>query len=622
MQIPSLNLSPRNGVDAGQGLTPLIQRSWERCAQLDPVRLADAAPVPRADLGVRRERQRRLLELAGPELAALESLAGSAHSVVLLADASGLILHESGDTSFLGKARRLALQPGVSWAESHRGTNAIGTALLEGRSVRVHGHEHFLPCNRVLSCHAAPIFSGTGESLGILDLSGPAEDIQGYALGLVSMYAGLISNRLLRDTPLRRLVFQTDPSLLDGAEQAILLVDDKQRIAGANSVALRLLETDWALVGTPMERWIDGALSIGKAPGALHRHDGKPLVGMLHVPGPRLHAPAISRKATPDDGLPELDDVMNGLLEQAVRATDAGLSLLLQGETGTGKEVLARRIHAQSRWRVGRFVAINCGALPESLAESELFGYEGGAFTGARREGARGLLRQAHEGILFLDEIGDMPLALQTRLLRVLQEREVQPLGAEKSVPLEFGLISASHRDLKTMVDSGMFRADLYYRLQDLRIPLPPLRDRANLPHYLRRHLAGLADRCDDDALEALYRYGWPGNYRELHSITRRLACLYPAPTRIDRNMLPAEIQALHAGTPSNHPIGSTAPPYQETEACDPSSSTSLRLRELERSAIDAALRASKGNISLAARALGIHRSTLYRLMKRPPPQS
>ena len=221
----------------------------------------------------------------------------------------------------------------------------------------------------------------------------------------------------------------------------------------------------------------------------------------------------------------------------------------------------------------------------------------------------RGLLRQAHKGVLFLDEIGDMPLGLQTRLLRVLQEREVQPLGSEKSIPLEFGLISASNRDLKAMVDHGTFRADLYYRLQDLQVCLPPLRERDDLAQFLQRSFMLKGGRYTPDALIALGRYAWPGNYREMHSVMRRLLCLYPGQEPIDSHRLPAEVCTAR-------PL---ALPAVETRAPAPSmpgTPAGPRLCDLEQSAIDAALQACQGNISLAARKLGIHRSTLHRRLK------
>lgn len=621
---PTLQLSARSLTSASQSATSIIERSWQRCAGLDPAALRDPNPMRLADLNIRREAQHTLLTHAQASIAALGALAGAARSLVLLADASGLILHESGAKEFLSKARRVALQPGVSWAESSRGTNAIGTALFDGKAVGVHGAEHFLSCNRILNCHAAPVFSGLGDILGVLDLSGPAEETQGYALGLVQMYASQISNRILRDSPLRQLVFQTDSSEPDALWHGILLIDESQRVAGANAAALQLLETDWQLIGTPVDQWFEGALTLGNGLGRLRRHDGSLFAGTLHVP---RSPTSIARHPTarPDalpaaPGQPRLDASMQALIAPAVRAIDTGLAVLLQGETGTGKEVLARHIHAQSCWRTGSFIPINCGALPESLIESELFGYAGGAFTGARREGARGLLQQAHKGIVFLDEIGDMPLTLQTRLLRVLQEREVQPLGSEKRIPLEFGLISASHRNLRAMVADGKFRADLYYRLQDMHVALPALRMRHDLAEFLHESFT-LPDgaRLSDAAIALLSRYAWPGNYREMHSILRRLRCQYPDESLIQAWMLPVEIQT-QASTQVDERIGrhdaGRAPDisaHHHSVAAAPDTG----LRALEQSAIKHAMAVHQGNISRAAQVLGVHRSTLYRRLKR-----
>ncbi len=312
-----------------------------------------------------------------------------------------------------------------------------------------------------------------------------------------------------------------------------------------------------------------------------------------------------------------------------MRALDAGLAVLLCGETGTGKEVLSRHIHVRSAWRAGPFVAINCAALPEHLVESELFGYEPGAFTGARREGARGLLRQAQGGVLFLDEIGDMPLALQTRLLRVLQEREVQPLGSDKRVPLAFGLVSASHQDLKALVAQGRFRADLYYRLQDMPLHLPPLRKRPDLAVFIDDAYRALGGYLSGDALAALARHDWPGNYRELFSVLRRLRCQHPG-TAARRGQqsarghtVPAARNAA-AARPAGHPWRPRTPwrrpgGTRQTALSRARADAGTGLRALERQAIEQALQACQGNVSHAARRLGIHRSTLYRKLNSAP---
>ncbi len=619
---PPLSLSPQ----ARQDPLAHIRRSWARCAQLDPSLLADPSPLPRADLAVRREANKRLLQHAGPEINALGIMAGAARGVVLLSDPSGLILHEEGCKSFLDKARRVALQPGVSWAEPMRGTNAIGTALHDGRPVRVHGAEHFLRCNSILSCHAAPIFSATGEILGILDLSGPADDVQDYALGLVWTYARQIADRLLCDSGYTRLEFSPEGAPGGATGPAILLLDDDRRITGANEAALAALAADWGLIGSPMERWLEGTPDIRE--GLLRRQDGQRMTGRLHAPAskPVRHPIGTALRSTPParPALPEPDAISRPLLDRAVRAVDMGLAVLLQGETGTGKEVLARHVHANSAWRNGGFIAINCAALPESLVESELFGYESGAFTGARRDGARGLLRQAQNGIVFLDEIGDMPLSLQTRLLRVLQEREVQPLGSGKRIPLVFGLISASHQDLRSLVARGAFRADLYYRLQDMPIQLPPLRHRPDLAEFLDRSYAAMGGRLAADALALLAGLPWHGNYREMRSVLSRLRCLYPESGPVDAAMLPTDV--FDPLTPSDDGMAATGMPADLASGTAPSpgpmESTRERpaagtLRDLERQAIEQALQACQGNISRAARLLGMHRSTLHRRLRR-----
>ncbi|MBV2182912.1 MAG: sigma-54-dependent Fis family transcriptional regulator [Castellaniella sp.] len=600
---PPLALAP------GTRAAPRIHQSWARCASLDPVLLADPNPLPRADLNIRIETHRILLQWAEPSLCALGALADSTRGVVVLADSSGLILREYGNRGFLDKAHRVALQPGVSWAEPQRGTNAIGTALHDGRAVRVHGAEHFLACNSILSCHAAPIFSPTGEILGILDLSGPADDMRGHSLTLVQRMARGIADRILSESPLRRLDFRLGQGPDDDSSHAILLLDDDARIAGANDAALQALDTDWSLIGTPCAQWIDGPLHTRDAP--LRRHDGRPMTGRLAHP-PRVSPRQAPVPAVPPAALralPDPDTVSAPLLDQAIRALDAGLAVLLQGETGTGKEVLAHHIHACGAWRAGPFVAINCAALPEHLIESELFGYEPGAFTGARREGARGLLRQAHHGVLFLDEIGDMPLTLQTRLLRVLQEREVQPLGSDKRIPLEFGLISASHQNLESLVAQGRFRADLYYRLQDMPLALPPLRDRPDLATFIRDAYRQLGGCLSADAIATLAGYTWPGNYRELFSVLRRLRCQHPdrEPVAAD-GLLPGTARADPA-VPVPAQAGLDIVAASAAAAGDRAAS----LRMLERQAIEQALLACQGNVSRAARRLGIHRSTLHR---------
>ncbi|MET0053400.1 MAG: sigma 54-interacting transcriptional regulator, partial [Candidatus Thiodiazotropha sp. 6PLUC10] len=277
---------------------------------------------------------------------------------------------------------------------------------------------------------------------------------------------------------------------------------------------------------------------------------------------------------------------------------DAGIPVLIQGETGVGKEVFARRLHASSQRQSGAFVAVNCAALPETLIESELFGYTSGAFTGAQRSGMPGRVREADGGILFLDEIGDMPLNLQARLLRVLQERQVTPLGGGQPITVDFALLCATNRDLPMLVDKGEFRADLYYRIQDFTLQLPPLREREDCKQIIEemmRMLGGSEKELtfSESAVAALVNYDWPGNLRQVTSTLRTLIVLSDPKQTIDLSQLPGEIQKPRINT--------------RTDKTD--------LKQLTRQAIEKALSENGNNVSATARQLGIHRSTLYRQM-------
>lgn len=608
-----------------------VLRSRKRCAAMRSALSPDADALSSADLASRREQHIQVLNAAEPELAVLASMVSSARSVVLLADSGGVILEEAGSTEFLHKAERVALRPGVSWAEALRGTNAIGTALVDATPVRVHGNEHFLECNSILSCHAAPILSPRGDVIGVLDISSEATTLHAYALGLAQMCARQIGNRLLdnADSRLHRLVFQREVSLLDSVERAILLIEG-EHIVGANDAALHLLGGDWRLVGTPVDDWIQGWRHLGEPTRRLRTQRGTDLLGTFrHGVAPSVRATtshsaiddAPSRGAPRDEssiasqGLPPLESHAQQMLHNAVSAVNADMAVLLQGETGAGKEIFARHLHGRSRWRAGPFVAVNCGAFPESLIESELFGYVPGAFTGARREGALGRLREAEGGILFLDEIGDMPVGLQSRLLRALQEREVQPLGSNKRIPVRFGLVSATNRPLEAMMAQGTFRTDLYFRLQDYKATLLPLRDRDDLRDFLILEFQRLGSSSRsmtlaDTALDALACYHWPGNYRQLQSVLRSLLVLKSAGSLIQADDLPQEICA-HA---ARHPADACpSPPGQRVDAVNDAAT----LRAINDQVIHRVIQECNHNMSRAAGILGVHRSTLYRYMAR-----
>ncbi len=610
------------GSDPGPDVAPHIVRSWRRCGGRLPVPEV-AEPVLRGELSQRREAAAWLRQCAQPELDGLAEHALGCGCVVILSDAGGLILDEVGSPEFLPKAQRVALTPGVDWSEAQRGTNAIGTALLEREALMVLGGEHFLAQNGALGCAAAPIFNAQGELAGVLDISGETVHVDFHALGLVRLAAAQVEHRmmsargqrppgaqLLRSGETQLLRFHRRPGLLGTPREGLLSMRDGI-IVGANRTALALLGMDWSdALGAPVDcifgaRW----QRLQQAPGLVASADGQQwaatLDPMAEPPAGRAASPPAAAKAPPIDAL-------EALLARAGRVAAEGLPILVTGETGSGKEVFVRRLHRLSRRAAGPLVAVNCAALPDTLIEAELFGYEEGAFTGARRRGLPGRLREAQGGILFLDEIGDMPIGLQSRLLRVLEDRLVRPLGSSQDFAVDFDLVCATHMDLPALVREGRFREDLLYRLQGFVVVIPPLRQRADRSALIQRLFkeagAGKGLRLTSAALSALEQRPWPGNVRELQSTLRSLAALADAGATLDAGDLCPKAEAPTTPAPAvgrlHHPID-TAPELEGS------------LAALTEDAIQHALLAKQGNVAEAARSLGVHRSTLYRQLAR-----
>lgn len=574
-----------------------ILRSWKRCAErgLDNAALPRLEPLTAHELSAIAERHERLRRLCRPEVESLYADAMQTGCVVILTDAEGMILDALGNADFAARAAQVALRPGVLWGESSTGTNAVGTALVEGRPIAVHGGEHYYDPHAILSCSAAPILDPYGHTVGALDMSGPAAVDHRHALGLVRLAVEQIEHRFFDEgfSDRRVLRLQADRALLGTSREGVLVFED-DRLVAANRAGLGLVGADWSALG---EKRADELLE--RLPGsdgdthALRQPGGRTLFGRFE--GARSRPQPAPRSRVPREEGPLLGVEERAALGRAVRMVAADVPVLIRGETGTGKEMAAREIHRQSARAGGPFVAVNCAAIPETLIESELFGYEDGAFTGARRQGRRGLLREADGGILFLDEIGDMPLALQSRLLRVLQEREVAPLGGGRPVKIDVALLCATHRDLRLLVEAGSFRQDLYFRIAHYTVELPPLRrlpDRAGIVRALWGRLVADERLTLSEACEArLAAYDWPGNFRQLAGTLKALAALADPFRPVGEDMLPPDILAAPA----------TSPPAAGT------------LDALTVEAMRQAVDACGGNVSQAARRLGVNRSTLYR---------
>jgi transcriptional regulator of acetoin/glycerol metabolism len=684
---PPAGARPRPGRDdhrrpiaAGQNFNPThiaaIDSSHERCAALGLPRIGrpDFAPVGRADLGLSRDRNRRLMDHAAPVMELLYDQIVDSQSMVVLTDASGVIIHATGDDSFLERASKVALRPGADWSESAKGTNAIGTALIEERPTVVYADEHYMHANHFLTCSAATILDPRGNILGVLDVSGDHQGYHQHTMALVRMSARMIENRWLGDDyrQAMRLHFHSRPEFIGTLMEGILAVSADGRMVGANRSALELLGISGAalrmqsltsLFGTSVNALVDRFRSPLATPAPLYLADGRQvhvharfewpvwssLAEAVSAPAAAAPAPGLARvaadgaaRAAPPaaeapavgaalEQLRSGDAQMSAVVDKLRRVLDRNIPVLILGETGTGKELLARAIHADSARGKQPFVAVNCASIPDTLIEAELFGYEEGAFTGARRRGAVGKIVQASGGTLFLDEIGDMPLALQAHLLRVLQERQVVPLGSSKSIAVDVSIICATHRNLREMIERQQFREDLYYRLNGLAVRLPPLRERTDLRTLVDRIL----DReCGDrwhqvapDVLELFERYRWPGNVRQLSNVLRT-ACVMAGQERlITRAHLSDDFieEALARAEPAPPAAPADAPPPVTVPAAEPAAKADEpdigSLDEVELATIRRAVEAAGGNISAAARRLGVSRNTIYRKLHWNPPR-
>jgi transcriptional regulator of acetoin/glycerol metabolism len=593
----------------------------------------DFDPLSGSALSALVEQNRMLYSHAVPAMETLYQQIANTHNSVLLTDARGVILHSLGDADFLEKANRVALTPGVDWSEQSKGTNAIGTAIAEQAPAAVHADQHYLTANHFLTCSAAPIADHHGQVVGVLDVSGDRRSFHKHTMALVRMSALMIENQLFAAAfgNAITLHFHTRPEFIGTLMEGIASFTPDGRFLAANRNGLFQLglstpalqaHTFSSLFGLPLSALYDHYRSA--APGLLDlcMHNGVRVRGRAELRlshGVRLlnDAPVLpAPPATPQTVTPPPPSRLQALntgdarfaqvVAKVGKVLGLGVPILLMGETGTGKEWLAQAIHADSPRARGPFVAVNCAAIPEALIESELFGYEEGAFTGARRKGASGRIMQAHGGTLFLDEIGDMPLALQARLLRVLEERKVVPLGGAKALAVDIEVVCATNHDLRKRMADGLFRDDLYYRLNGLVVKLPPLRERSDLDAIVRKMLASETGtrRVADEVLHLFRRHTWPGNLRQLASLLRTASLMAGDEDEIGLQHLPDDFLDDLDAAPA-------AP------ASTPGATTNARLDDLELSAILRTLAAHAGNVSAAARALGVSRNTIYRKLPR-----
>jgi len=637
------------GGNAPRDADDLIHKSWRRCINdygLDPARLRAPHIVTSDTLRVHQERIEDFMQVARVGMEQMYKRVSSLGYVLLLTDANGVTVDTIGNDARAPELKKAGLYLGAEWNERSAGTCGVGTCVAEQAALTCHQDDHFDPTHIPLTCSAAPVFDPEGKFLAVLDLSAltsPAyKESQHLALHLTMMYAAMIEDanflRHFQDRWILRL--GTAWALVEVSGEIMLACDDDGIVVGANTGARRLFAHAGDVVGRALTALLDlgqdDVLRLARA-GTMGERSvvtrGTNQMFYASVKTPRRRPAAQSVAAAPpvagaahDASHPELDRLagddktMRRLLDQAKRLLNRKLNILIHGETGTGKEVIAKALHRSSE-RAGKpFVAVNCGAIPESLIESELFGYTAGAFTGGRTKGMKGLILQSDGGTLFLDEIGDMPLHLQTRLLRVLSEREVLPLGADKPVPVDLTVIAASHRDLRNLIGSGSFREDLYYRLCGATLHLPALRDRADKRYLIETVLAeeaellGMDAQLSLDAMHAMLCFAWPGNIRQLRNVLR-FALAVADGHLVTAADLPQELCEQFAAAP--------APAALELPATD--AHADAPGEDCEVAPLIAALERHKWSVTRAAEELNLARATVYRYMKKlgivPPNQ-
>ncbi len=580
-----------------------VMHAWRRARALG---VSPDAPTPEAvvdetSLRVRRGQLDRLVQDADGVLAEAARRLHHRDHVLLLCDLDGVVLRRWAGGAFAPEADAVRLIEGSVWAENVRGTNAIGTAVAERRAVICQGRAHFSRDHHSIICYAQMIRDLHGQPVAVLDATARVDRVDPGLARLVFGAARDLElvgqHKALADVPHLWAAVR----LLEASDTPAWLVEENGRQVYANPAARGLHHAVQPAAPFSSSLWPERVTIGGQAfqcvcepldPFVLVRLE--PVLSMVRA------APAPPRAIS---GMYAEDPAVVETVTKAARFAPTTLPVLLLAETGTGKELLARGVHAASPRRAGPFVALNCGAFPDGLVEAELFGTADGAFTGARRGGRAGRVQQANGGTLFLDEVAELPVRVQASLLRFLEDGTFFAVGGDAPVTVDVRLVCATCRDLPAMVADGRFREDLFYRIRGATLSLPPVRERRDVRGLVGALLEQLARTqrlpqvppVSDAAWAQLLAHSWPGNVRELKHALHHALVLQDGV--IEPRHLP-DLSVPGAGPARRLPAASS-------------------LADVEGDAVRAALAAAGGNVSAAARSLGIARSSLYRKAKR-----
>lgn len=622
-------------------LNRIIEQSLKRSEGygIDPNALAapESSRLTTPQLAQRIEEQQEFYAIAREQLDSLYRLLKDTGFCMALADGEGYVLYVVGDPDLVEHFKRRRCIPGYRWTERDIGTCAIGLTLEERVPIFLPGDRMFASLAQKISNAGAPVFSPDSRDVaGVISLSGYSEKMHVHTLGLVRQAAETVTSHLRESVRIRELDIQNQymDALLESSSRGLMTVDQQGRIVQANRKARSLVGISDNAIGKPFADCIGESFELlsylergesfksreflTQKAGITHFASLDPIRdGFGHLVGGLLtviEKTEIIRVATEMTGshahftfdtIIGNSEKLHSALHVARIASGSSATVMLTGETGTGKELFAQAIHNESDRRDKPFVAINCGAIPKELLESELFGYEEGAFTGAQKGGRLGKFELADNGTLFLDEIGDMPFDMQVKLLRVLQTGEIQRVGGLRTVSVNIRVISATNKNLEQAISEKKFREDLYYRICTLKIKIPPLRERGRdilqLTDYFLKRLSVQMNRVlktrSAEVENALLNYNWPGNIRQLESAIERAIHLAGG----------NELMVEHLGISSMENV---------VEASANKGSELQTLAYMEKQTLSKTLSHHSGNICQTAKTLGISRPTIYRKMK------
>lgn len=611
-----------HGIPSDNMIRCEISESWNHSKSLgvNPFQTKIQEIISHHDLDERLRQNELLLSYSTERITQVLDLLNESQTMLSITDRQGTIMHSWGDAQTLKRAEELNIIDGGTWSEKSAGTNAVGVTLKTKQSAQVLFSEHFCEKNHDWYCAATPIIAPfTKELLGIVNIAGSNPNLHPHTFKLIIAETRNLSNSIMSqvyDSAIHENLFLT--ATMEEVEESVLVVDSEKNIIERNKTVMfdpilsNVLRIQ-SLLG--VDQLLNHSIRSGKK--ILNekieiQHTKQSYNCSIHpilfqdmylgaiislkktrsLPTHQIMTSSKEKKTTdPFQNITGSSTAFSHVLKQARKAATIDATIFLSGETGTGKEVFAQAIHQASDRNNKPFIAINCGAVPQGLLESELSGYEAGAFTGARAKGSPGKFEMAQGGTIFLDEIGDMPLDLQVHLLRILEEQEVTRIGSAKAIPIDVRIIAATHRDLKKAVEEGAFREDLLYRLKIIQLTIPALRDRiSDIPALSRRFIDELSSRFGKrhvevtaDTIKCLTDYQWPGNIRELKNV-------------IQQALFNMEGEIL---TPSHLPAELT-----------------VESQQTDKEQLLEALQAENGVVAHAAIRLGISRATMYRRMK------